>query len=87
MKKTSNVILFIVNEKSGFVHSTLNHHRCVNKILCLKEELHEERVVGYVRKEMEKYPIVMDISRAIMPDVEIVKQKKSKATQLMKYAY
>lgn len=68
------------------MHSTLNHHRCVNKILCLKEELHEERAVGYVRKEMEKYPIVMDLTR-IVPDVEVVRQKKSPATQLVKYAY
>lgn len=69
------------------MHSTLNHHRCVNKILCLKEELHEDRAVGYARKEMEKYPIVRDITRKIMPDVEVVKQKKSTGTQLVKYAY
>lgn len=60
MKRVSNVILFVVNPKNSSTPTILTHHLYVNRIPVLEEDLLDNKMIKYVEKEMENYPITKD---------------------------
>ena len=50
MKKVPNLILFVLKSRSGFIHSTANHHQYVNKIFCYEEHLLDYNATQYIEK-------------------------------------
>jgi hypothetical protein len=48
MKKTPNVILYILNSKTGLSHTTLNHTKYANRIVCSENDLLEFKAQSYV---------------------------------------